>query len=134
MTAPEKIAPVQGYNLGIPWALHLEAYAAYCKRYGPQQALIEGGCRGGFGTEELDQFIPGWRDKVSEIGRLKARIAELESASSKPNRADLYFAAIDCEHSISEDRIILRRNPALPGNALSQLADRLIAAALGAQS
>lgn len=81
VAAPEKRAPVQGYTPGIPWSLHLEAYDAYRKRYGSQQALIEGGCRGGFGIGELDMFIPGWRDKVSEIGRLKARIAELEAAA-----------------------------------------------------
>lgn len=74
----EKIAPVQGYTPGIPWSLHLEAYDAYRKKYGAQEALIdlEGrGCRGGFGVVELDTFIPGWRDKVSEIGRLKASSA-----------------------------------------------------------
>lgn len=72
---PEKRAPVQGYTPGVPWSLHLEAYDAYCKKYGAQPALIdlEGrGCRGGFGTRELDEFIPGWRDKVSEIATLKA--------------------------------------------------------------
>lgn len=77
----EKRAPVQGLTGGIPWALHLEAYDAYCTKYGAQPALIdlEGkNCRGGFGVEELDMFIPGWRDKVSEITKLKARIAELE--------------------------------------------------------
>ncbi len=37
-------------------------------------------CRGGFGTSELDDFIPGWRDKVSEIGRLKAEVANLHIA------------------------------------------------------
>jgi hypothetical protein len=36
-------------------------------------------CRGGFGVGELDEFIPGWRDRVSEIGMLKARVAELEA-------------------------------------------------------
>lgn len=64
----EKIAPVQGWPQGIPWSLHLEAYAAYSKMYGPQPALIdlEGrNCRGGFGLGELDLFIPGWRDKVA---------------------------------------------------------------------
>jgi hypothetical protein len=79
----EKMAPVQGYPGGIPWAIHLEAYEVYCKRYGKQEALIdlEGkGCRGGFGTGELDMFIPGWRDRVAEFGKMKARIAELESA------------------------------------------------------
>lgn len=78
-----KIAPVQGYNPGIPWSLHLEAYDAYCKKYGGQEALIDlagRGCRGGFGVGELDTFIPGWRDKVSEIGKLRAKVAELEAA------------------------------------------------------
>lgn len=84
---PEKIAPVQGYTPGIPWSLHLEAYDAYCKRWSPQPALIdlEGRhCRGGFHTQELDDFIPGWRDRVSELGRLKARVAELEAKASPP--------------------------------------------------
>jgi hypothetical protein len=75
----ERIAPVQGYTPGIPWSMHLEAYDVYCKRYGKQQALIEGGCRGGFGTNELDMFIPGWRDRLSEFNAMKARIAELEA-------------------------------------------------------
>lgn len=78
----EKIAPVQGYTPGIPWSLHLEAYDAYSKRWAPQPALIdlEGrGCRGGFSTNELDAFIPGWRDKISEIGRLRAQVADLKS-------------------------------------------------------
>lgn len=77
---PEKIAPVQGYTPGIPWSLHLEAYDAYCRKWGAQPALIdlEGrGCRGGFGTRELDDFIPGWRDRVSEIGKLRAEIVRL---------------------------------------------------------
>ena len=78
----EKIAPVQGYTPGIPWSMHLEAYDVYCKRYGKQPALIdlEGrNCRGGFGTNELDMFIPGWRDRLSEFNAMKARIAELEA-------------------------------------------------------
>jgi hypothetical protein len=89
----EKIAPVQGWPQGIPWSLHLEAYAAYCKRWSPQPALIdlEGrGCRGGFGVQELDEFIPGWRDKVSEIGKLRVEVSELRSQlAANPPRAPL---------------------------------------------
>lgn len=73
----EKRAPVQGYVQGIPWEMHLRAYNVYCKRYGPQQALIdlEGrNCRGGFGTGELDMFIPGWRDELEELPRLRAQL------------------------------------------------------------
>lgn len=84
MTTPdtEKRAPVQGYPGGIPWAIHLEAYEVYCKRYGAQPALIdlEGrNCRGGFGTGELDAFIPGWRDRVAEFGLLKTEVAQLRA-------------------------------------------------------
>lgn len=74
----DKRAPVQGWAAGIPWAMHLEAYSAYCKRYGPQKALIEGGCRGGFHTNELDVFLPGWREKVSALKIAEARIRALE--------------------------------------------------------
>lgn len=67
----EKRAPVQGYVAGIPWSMHLRAYDVYVKKYGPQPALIEGRCRGGFGVHELDEFIPGWREELSDMARLK---------------------------------------------------------------
>lgn len=76
----EKRAPVQGFAGGIPWDMHLRAYDVYCKRWSPQKALIEGGCRGGFSTGELDMFIPGWREELSERTALLARVAELEAA------------------------------------------------------
>lgn len=78
----EKRAPVQGYSAGIPWSMHLRAYDAYCKRYRPQPALIEGGCRGGFGTEELDMFIPGWREELSEIAALREKLAAEERSEA----------------------------------------------------
>ena len=81
-------APVQGYSAGIPWEMHLRAYDVYCKRFCPQEALITGGCRGGFGVCELDEFIPGWREELSELVKLRTdlasarkvieRVAELE--------------------------------------------------------
>lgn len=66
--AGPKMAPVQGYAPGIPWALHLEAYEVYSKKWAPQPALIdlEGrNCRGGFHVTELDEFIPGWRERAT---------------------------------------------------------------------
>lgn len=73
----DKMAPVQGYSAGIPWAMHLRAYDAYCKMYGEQPALIEGGCRGGFHDRELDDFIPGWREELLEINQLKTQLAAM---------------------------------------------------------
>lgn len=81
--AAEKRAPVQGFAGGIPWEMHLRAYDAYCKKWSPQSALIdlEGrNCRGGFGVNELDDFIPGWRAELSELTALRERVAELEAA------------------------------------------------------
>lgn len=79
MSNLKKMAPVQGFTAGIPWSMHLRAYDAYRKKYGEQKALIDlegSGCRGGFGVGELDDFIPGWRDEVSEITRLNERLEE----------------------------------------------------------
>jgi len=60
--------------------MHLRAYDAYRKRHGKQQALIEGRCRGGFGTCELDEFIPGWREEISVLNQLKAEVTKLRKA------------------------------------------------------
>lgn len=78
----EKRAPVQGYSAGIPWSMHLRAYDAYCKMFGPQPALIDlagRNCRGGFGDTELDMFIPGWREELSIISQKDAKIVALET-------------------------------------------------------
>jgi len=83
MNDTEKRAPVQGYAAGIPWSMHLRAYDVYCKRYGAQPALIdlEGrNCRGGFGCSELDMFIPGWREELSELTQLRAALHSAETA------------------------------------------------------
>lgn len=80
MNAPtDRIAPVQGFAQGIPWWLHVEAHNEYAKRYSGQSAerIAE---RGGFGIEELDKFIPGWRDKVSEVGKLRTALLNLYNA------------------------------------------------------
>jgi hypothetical protein len=88
-----KIAPVQGYSPGIPWSLQLEAYDAYRAKWSPQPAMIDldrRGCRGGFSVGELDEFVPGWRDRVSEITALRSeastlreRVKKLEDAANE---------------------------------------------------
>ena len=87
-----KMAPVQGWPQGIPWSLHLEAYAAYCKKWSPQPALIdlEGcNCRGGFGTKELDELIPGWRERASEIARLRNELGRFPGAVTAAKDAEI---------------------------------------------
>jgi len=76
-----KRAPVQRFSGGIPWSLHLEAYDAYCKQYGAQPALIQGGCRGGFGVGELDEFIPGWRERIGVRGYTEEQVRSILAAA-----------------------------------------------------
>ncbi|PZS70577.1 hypothetical protein A7X76_10210 [Stenotrophomonas maltophilia] len=61
----ERRAPVQGYHgETIPWHVHGLAWEAYAKKYGNRQSAERLAERGGFGVEEMDMFLPGWRDMV----------------------------------------------------------------------
>jgi hypothetical protein len=70
-----KLHPVQ-VNRGrgrMPQAVTLSAYEVYSHVFGKQEALITGGCRGGFGVGELIAFLYAkpfpkseWRDRVNE--------------------------------------------------------------------
>ena len=41
----------------VPKVVTMAAYEVYCKLFGPQEALVTGECRGGFGTGELIAFL-----------------------------------------------------------------------------
>jgi hypothetical protein len=69
--------PVQTHDartLGqLPTEVTLRAYEVYCHVYGPQEAMVTGGCRGGFGLGELIGFLYArsfpkeeWRRRVDE--------------------------------------------------------------------
>lgn len=56
-----------------PQVVTLRAYEVYCHVYGPQEAMVTGGCRGGFSTGELMAFLYAhsfpkneWRARVDE--------------------------------------------------------------------
>lgn len=56
-----------------PQAVTLRAYEVYCHIHSPQEALVTGGCRGGFSTGELIAFLYAsgfpkaeWRRRVDE--------------------------------------------------------------------
>lgn len=59
-----------------PQVVTRRAYEVYCHIYGPQEALITGGCRGGFSAGELIAFLYArsfpqseWRVRVHEAFR-----------------------------------------------------------------
>jgi len=67
---PYRRSEMQGL---IAEEIYMKAYEVYCYIYGPQQAMIEGGCRGGFSVGELVGFLYAasfpkdqWRHKVNE--------------------------------------------------------------------
>ena len=55
--------PIQGSHLlpreqaTVPEDVYMAAYEVYCHVYSPQEALITGHCRGGFGIGELVAFL-----------------------------------------------------------------------------
>lgn len=63
MTENVPVHPVQttsGYrnkSATAPQVVTLRAYEVYCHVFSPQEALITGGCRGGFEVSELVAFL-----------------------------------------------------------------------------
>lgn len=78
--APEvKMFPIQsktitrGKQAQVAEPIYMRAYEVYSHVYGPQKALIENGCRGGFGLGELTAFLwaypfpkSEWRERVDK--------------------------------------------------------------------
>lgn len=82
LTTEQRVFPVQTHNVGrreaggVPESVYMAAYEVYSHVYGPQQAMIEHGCRGGFGTGELVAFLYArafpkseWRERTEEAFR-----------------------------------------------------------------
>ena len=70
--------PVQTYRGArgggkVRTEVSLRAYEVYCHLYGAQEAMVTGGCRGGFGANELIAFLYAhsfpkeeWRKRFDE--------------------------------------------------------------------
>lgn len=70
--------PIQGRTRNrepgrVPKTVYMAAYEVYARVCGPQEALIKGDCRGGFGHQELVAFLYArafpqseWRQRVDE--------------------------------------------------------------------
>jgi hypothetical protein len=73
------VHPVQNHhrphaNYAVPVVVSMRAYEVYSHVYEPQEALITGECRGGFGTGELIAFLYArsfpkeeWKARVKEV-------------------------------------------------------------------
>lgn len=63
------------YPLTIPWAVHEEAYAAYCAKFGPGRKIDGIARAGGFTRAELDIYRPGW-ETARHVEELPSQPAE----------------------------------------------------------
>ncbi len=72
--------PVQNHSKNrepvCPQVVTMRAYEVYKHVHGPQEALVNDGCRGGFGVGELIAFLYAygfpkneWRDRANEAFR-----------------------------------------------------------------
>jgi len=59
----------------LPKSVAMAAYEVYSHVYGKQEAMVTGGCRGGFAVSEIIQFLYArsfpkeeWRSRVAEAG------------------------------------------------------------------
>jgi len=67
------VQPTRARSPVVPQVVTMSAYEVYRKLYGPQEAIVTGTCRGGFGVSELIAFLYAkqfpkeeWRDRVDE--------------------------------------------------------------------
>lgn len=77
MTIEPPTHPIQTHSVKdggrAPTTVTLRAYEVYAHVFGPQEALITGDCRGGFGVGELIAFLYArsfpkseWKERVDE--------------------------------------------------------------------
>lgn len=79
MNIDVEVHPVQTSckrNARSPKVVTMRAYEVYCHLYGKQEAMVTGGCRGGFSSGELIAFLyaysfpkPEWSARVQEAFR-----------------------------------------------------------------
>jgi hypothetical protein len=71
----------------IPWEIAEEAYSAYAQRYGKGQSLEELAKRGGFSWGEMDEYLPGWRERVDLLNTLRAENEQLKAYGERIREA-----------------------------------------------
>jgi hypothetical protein len=80
-TTKDQLHPVQSRPRNMqpataPVCVTMRAYEVYCELHGPQEAMVTGGCRGGFGAGELIAYLYAhtfprhdWRQRFDEALR-----------------------------------------------------------------
>ena len=66
------------YPYQIPWEIAERAYQAYRHLYGDSQSMERLAERGGFAPEEMDKFLPNWREECSVFTRLNRELQDTQ--------------------------------------------------------
>lgn len=103
--------PANPHPLRIPWSVAELAYSVYSGRYGTGQSLERLAERGGFHASEMDEYVPDWRDRASELTALRAKLAEAERERDTYKR--LHRHALDCVDQVFQQCTEIP-NPILP--------------------
>lgn len=117
----EKLFPIQSergaapHPTQIPWPIAELAYSVYSARYGRDQSLDRLARRGGFGPNEMDIFLPDWRDRCDKILQLTRAVKDLRllcvrtaRAKDDDQRAELIGHANRIAESVGIQPSILR--------------------------
>lgn len=83
MTSPQGRA----HPTTIPWSVADLAYSVYSKKYGHRQSLKKLAVRGGFWSGEMDELLPDWRERCSEITALRAELSAKSAELTKAQAA-----------------------------------------------
>lgn len=73
LTHPVQVHYRPNQTNAVPAVVALRAYEVYCHVYSPQEAMVTGNCRGGFGSGELIALLYAhsfpreeWKKRVDE--------------------------------------------------------------------
>jgi len=89
MDKPESRFPIiiergaKPHPMTISWQTAEMAYSVYAARYGKNQSLERMMQRGGFYPSEMDDYVPDWRERESELTALREAQARLTEENQK---------------------------------------------------
>jgi len=109
----ERLFPIQSQSgaaphpTRIPWRIADLAYSMRSGKYGRWQSLERLAERGGFCPNEMDEFVPGWREMCSPSppALVEALVEALRELVSKAD------CAVSCAEHFDDDdsRVLVRR-------------------------
>lgn len=118
----ERMFPIQPYSRGVvredknknkgphpmrvPWSVADQAYSVYAARHGRSQTLERLAERGGFAAEEMDIFLPDWREKSDALAQALERVGSQDLVIEHLVASEAEW--VEALHECEEERDRLR--------------------------